>query len=87
LGFAACWAPALPQATSRQVDFFASSERYQVLARFDLLAGSDGRSRQIEALRHRDLETYATLAASPGDAARLAGVLRAAAALQQPSGD
>ncbi len=39
----------------------------------------DGGSRQVDALRAGDLETYATLAAGPGQAARLAGALRAAA--------
>jgi hypothetical protein len=60
------------------LDAFASSERFQVLARFDLLAGPDGGSRQADALRAGDLATYATLAAGPGQAARLAATLRSA---------
>lgn len=83
LGFArilgASHAAAGYQSAAEMFDAFASSERFQVLARFDLLAGPEGGSRQIDALRSEDLETYATLAAGPAEAARLAGTLRAAA--------
>lgn len=83
LGFAgtlgASCAAAGYQSPAQMADAFASSERFQLLARFDLLAGADGDSRQVAALRSNDVETYATLAAGPGQAARLAGALRAAA--------
>jgi hypothetical protein len=83
LGFAgilgASHAAAGYQSPAQMADAFTSSQRFQLLARFDLLAGADGDSRQVAALRSNDLETYATLAAGPGQAARLAGALRAAA--------
>ncbi len=79
LGFAAILgashAAAGYQSAGQMLDAFASSERFQVLARFDLLAGPDGGSRQVDALRAGDLATYATLAAGPGQAARLAATL------------
>ncbi len=82
LGFAAILgashAAAGYQSAGQMLDAFASSERFQVLARFDLLAGPDGGSRQADALRAGDLATYATLAAGPGQAARLAATLRSA---------
>jgi hypothetical protein len=82
LGFAtilgASHAAAGYQSAAQMVDAFASSERFQVLARFDLLAGPDGGSRQADALRNDDLERYATVAAGPAEAARLAAMLRAA---------
>lgn len=68
------------QSAAQMLDAFASSERFQVLARFDLLAGPDGGSRQVDALRVGDLETYATLTAGPDQAARLAATLRLAVA-------
>jgi len=83
LGFAgilgASHAVAGYRSPAQMLDAFASSERFQVLARFDLLAGPDGGSRQVDALRDHDLATYASLAASHGDAARLAGALAVAA--------
>lgn len=84
LGFAgilgASHAAAGYQSAAQMLDAFASSERFQVLARFDLLAGPGGGSRQIDALRAGDLETYATLAAGPSQAARLAAIWRSAVA-------
>lgn len=84
LGFAgilgAGYAAAGYQSAAQMLDAFASSERFQVLARFDLLAGPGGGSRQIDALRAGDLETYATLAAGPNQAARLAAIWRSAVA-------
>ena len=68
------------ESSAQMADAFASSERFQVLAFFDLLAGSAGDSRELDALRRNDLETYATLRAAPGDAARLTGAMRDAAA-------
>jgi hypothetical protein len=90
LGFAgllgACHAALGYESPAQMFDAFASSERFQALARFDLLGGQDRESRQVVALRSRDLETYATLAAGPAAAAQLAGALRAAcAAFQQLS--
>lgn len=83
LGFAgmlgANFADAGYRSAAQMLDAFASSERFQVLARFDLLAGPGGDSRQVAALRSQDLARYAGLAAAPNDAARLAGALAAAA--------
>ena len=53
---------------AEMLDAFASSERFQVLAFFDLLAGRGAGSRQAEALRQRDLEAFAVLHAGPGAA-------------------
>jgi hypothetical protein len=87
LGFAgllgASHAAAGYQSAAQMLEAFASSERFQVLARFDLLAGPSGDSRQIDALRAGDLESYATLAAGPSQAARLAALWRSAAAAFQ----
>lgn len=83
LGFAgmlgANFADAGYRSAAQMLDAFASSERFQVLARFDLLAGPEGDSRPIAALRSQDLARYAGLATTPNDAARLAGALAAAA--------
>ena len=68
------------ESPAQMTDAFASSERFQVLAFFDLIAGPTGSSRALEALRSNDLETYATMRAAPGDAARVAGAMRDAAA-------
>ena len=62
----------------QMADAFASSERYQMLAFFDLLAGPDGGSRRATALHSQDLASYAMLTAGPGGAARLAALLRQA---------
>ena len=50
---------------AQMFDAFASSERFQVLAFFDLLAGRGAGSRQAEALRQHDLEAFAVLHAGP----------------------
>jgi hypothetical protein len=59
-------------------DAFASGERYQLLGYFDLIAGPDGNTRRVEALRRGDLETFATLHYGPGQAALYASILRQA---------
>ncbi len=69
----------------QMADAFASSERYQVLAFFDLLAGPDGASRRAAALRSEDLESYATLTAGPGSGPHLTALLRQAVAFFQRS--
>jgi hypothetical protein len=65
---------------AQMFDAFASSERFQVLAFFDLLAGRGAGSQQAEALRQRDLEGFAALHAGPSRAARYAVTLREAVA-------
>ncbi|MCX6033134.1 MAG: N-acetylmuramidase domain-containing protein [Chloroflexi bacterium] len=62
-------------------DAFASSERFQVLACFDLIAGPTADSRRLEALCAGDLETFAALHYGPQNAARYATILRDFAAV------
>lgn len=79
LGFAgalgASHAAAGYQSPAQMLDAFASSERFQVLAFFDLLAGPAGGSRAADALRSHEIETFAELTAGPGNAARVAATL------------
>ena len=68
---------------AQMFDAFASSERFQVLAFFDLLAGQGASSREAEALRRRDTDAFAALHVGSGDVARYAITLREAVAAFQ----
>jgi hypothetical protein len=57
---------------------FSASESNQVLAFFDLLAGPQGGSRELAALRNSDLELFATLHCGPRQVARYGHDLRCA---------
>lgn len=76
----ACHTLAGYESAAQMFDAFASSERYQVLALFDVMAGAGGNSRQAQALRRGAVESFAVLHAGAGDAARFATALRRAAA-------
>ncbi len=65
---------------SQMLDAFASSERFQVLAFFDLLAAPRGGSRQAASLRQRDVEAFAALHVGASAAPRYALTLREAVA-------
>ena len=57
---------------------FSAGESHQLIAFFDLLAGPAGGSRKLAALRHGDLNTFATLHRGPDQVARYGGELRSA---------
>jgi hypothetical protein len=84
MGFAgipgAAYAEAGYESAGQMFDAFSSSERYQVLSYFDLIAGRKANSRGLGALRRDDLEAFATLHRSPREAGRYATTLRRAAA-------
>jgi hypothetical protein len=91
LGFAglpgAIYAQAGYASAAQMLDAFASSERFQVVAFFDLLAGRGAGSRQAEALRRRDLAAFAALHVGPAAAPRYAVTLgEAVAAFRQLRG-
>ena len=49
------------ESVEQMFDAFSSGERYQIFALFDLIAGPEGRSRQLAALREDDLDLFAAL--------------------------
>jgi len=59
-------------------DAFSSSERYQLLAFFDLIAGPMMDSLRLQALQEQNLETFAALNFGAQNAARYATTLRSA---------
>jgi hypothetical protein len=56
----------------------ASSERLQLVAMFDLIAGPNAASRQVEALRNQDFETFAALHQGSAESAKYSAILRQA---------
>lgn len=64
------------ESAGQMFDAFSSSERYQVFAVFDLIAGSSAQSRQLEALQDQDLLAFAALHYGSRQAARYGSVIR-----------
>jgi hypothetical protein len=58
----------------------ASNERCQLVALFDLIAGPNYNSRQVEALRVNDIDTFAALHKSRSESAKYGAILRQALA-------
>jgi len=58
----------------------ASTERLQLIAIFDLIAGPNAVSRRVDALRNKDIDTFAALHKSGGEAAKYGAMLRQAVA-------
>ena len=63
------------ESVGRMFDALSSSERYQVFAVFDLIAGPSARSRQLEALQDQDFFTFAALHYGSRQAARYGSVV------------
>jgi hypothetical protein len=71
----ASFAAAGYESVGQMFDAFASSERYQIFALFDLIAGPSALSRQIHALREHDFDTFAALHYGGRQAARYGSLL------------
>jgi hypothetical protein len=63
------------ESAGQMFDAFSSSERYQILALFDLIAGPDADTRRLAALRGKDLGVFATLQYGNDQAAKYSGIL------------
>ncbi len=63
------------ESVGQMFDALASSERYQILAVFDLIAGPSAHSRQLEALQDQDLLAFAALHYGNRQAARYGSVV------------
>ena len=57
------------ESVDQMFDAFSSSERYQVYAVFDAIAGPAADPRQLEALGNKDFDTFAALHYGTGQAA------------------
>ncbi len=64
------------ESVEQMFDDFSSSERYQVLAVFDFIAGPWTSSRQLRALQAEDLDGFAALHYGSSQAVRYGSVLR-----------
>ena len=64
------------ESVGQMFDAFSSGERYQIFAVFDLIAGKDGDSRQLAALREKDFDLFASLHYGNRQAARYGSLLR-----------
>jgi hypothetical protein len=64
------------ESVGQMFDAFSSSERYQLLAVFDLIAGPLADSRQVHALRKQDFEGFAALHFGGSQAARYGSTMR-----------
>jgi hypothetical protein len=64
------------ESAGQMFDAFSSSERYQILALFDLIAGPDTDTRRLAALQSKDLDTFATLQYGNHQAAKYSAILR-----------
>jgi hypothetical protein len=65
------------ESVGQMYDAFSSSERYQILSFFDLIAGPWAASEAIRALRDRNIEAFAALHYGNRQAARQASTIRA----------
>jgi hypothetical protein len=64
------------ESVGQMFDAFASSERNQIFAVFDLIAGPSLDSRQLSALRDKDFDTFAALHYGSGQAAKYGSLIR-----------
>ncbi|MGD9046752.1 MAG: N-acetylmuramidase domain-containing protein [Anaerolineae bacterium] len=64
------------ESAGQMFDAFNSGERYQIFAVFDFIAGPDGSSRQLAALRRKDFDVFASLHYGSKQAARYGGLIR-----------
>ncbi len=64
------------ESVEQMFDAFSSGERYQLLAVFDFIAGRSARSRQVDALRDQDFQTFAALHYGGKQAARYGATIR-----------
>jgi hypothetical protein len=64
------------ESAGQMFDAFTSGERYQIFAVFDFIAGPEGSSRQLEALRQNDFDLFASLHYGSKQAARYGGMIR-----------
>jgi hypothetical protein len=64
------------ESAGQMFDAFNSGERYQIFAVFDFIAGPQGRSRQLAALRKKDFDLFASLHYGSKQAARYGGMIR-----------
>ena len=64
------------ESVEQMFDDFSSSERYQVLAVFDFIAGPWSSSRQLRALQAEDLDGFAALHYGSSQTVRYGSVLR-----------
>jgi hypothetical protein len=65
------------ESAGQMFDAFSSSERYQIFALFDLIAGPDTNTRRLAALQRKDLDSFATLQYGNHQAAKYGGILHA----------
>ena len=64
------------ESAGQMFDAFNSGERYQIFAVFDFIAGPEGASRQLAALRKNDFDVFASLHYGSKQAARYGGLIR-----------
>jgi hypothetical protein len=64
------------ESAGQMFDAFTSGERYQIFAIFDFIAGQEGTSRQLAALRENDFDVFASLHYGSKQAARYGGMIR-----------
>jgi hypothetical protein len=65
------------ESAGQMFDAFSSSERYQIFAVFDLIAGPDANTRRLTALRRNDLGSFAALQVGNNQAAKYSSLLHA----------
>jgi hypothetical protein len=63
------------ESAGQMFDAFSSSERYQIFALFDLIAGPDADTRRLAALQRKDLDAFATLHYGNNQAAKYSSIL------------
>ena len=64
------------ESVGQMFDAYSSSERYHLLGFFDLISESSADSRQLQALRDKDFDTFAALHYGSRQAARYASMIR-----------
>jgi hypothetical protein len=64
------------ESAGQMFDAFTSGERYQIFAVFDFIAGPEGFSRQLAALREKDFDVFASLHYGSKQAARYGEMIR-----------
>ncbi len=64
------------ESAGQMFDAFSSSERYQIFAVFDLIAGPSTNTRQLAALRRKDLDSFSTLHYGNAQAAKYSSILQ-----------
>jgi hypothetical protein len=64
------------ESAGQMFDAFSSSERYQIFALFDLIAGPAANTRRLAALQRKELGSFAALQSGNNQAAKYSGILR-----------